>query len=194
MFVPTSRYWICSLPVETGILAPSRICVPGRARRSSAFTENEYGKLTIFFSPSYSVKTTCTRSGVVGATWSFGGSLGLGFSWGAAASAPQKVKVSTSEKSPFFMVLFPSVEFSSFHPHRDVLLRESVFVFGKRLDAELRPFHRRNLQRLNFHRRAGRRTNQRFGEIAPRPQNGGILLQSCVFLRRDQDFNRYRMC
>jgi len=36
----------------------------GLGARSSAFTRRVYGKLLIFFSLSYSVKTTCTRRGV----------------------------------------------------------------------------------------------------------------------------------
>src|SRR6266566_2605185 len=59
MLVPISMYVNWSLPVVIGIRAPLRSWEPGRARRSSAFTLNEYGKFDTFFSPSYSVKTTC---------------------------------------------------------------------------------------------------------------------------------------
>src|SRR5215467_5150506 len=50
----------------TGMRTPLRIREPGRARRSSAFTVNVYGRLETFFSPSYSERTTCTRKGVSG--------------------------------------------------------------------------------------------------------------------------------
>src|ERR1700692_4249097 len=87
-----------------GIRAPLRICDPGRALRSSAFTVNEYGKLATFFSPSYSVKTTWTRSGVTAGVWSSGFAAVEFLPVSCAAAVTARANTNPNDSNKFFFI------------------------------------------------------------------------------------------
>src|SRR5215467_8938263 len=84
----------------TGMRTPLRIREPGRARRSSAFRVNVYGKLETFFSPSYSERTTCTRKGVSGGVG--GSDFGFEASCATVPDAAIATNASTAKRC-FFM-------------------------------------------------------------------------------------------